>query len=287
MKKMEKTLGVIQLIRPINCVVMGAAVLVGMIVAAQTFLLDGKTALFGFVTGFTFLAAANVINDYYDRNIDAVNEPNRPIPSGVIQPREALSWVVILSIVGFLGTFVLANVQCIIITIVAWFLAMYYAMEGKNSGVFGNLIVSICVALPFIYGGFAVRGELSLVLVLFAAMAYLSTMGREITKGIVDVEGDRLQSAKTVSVVYGSKVAAMTATFFYVVAVVLSLFPWVLSRVSVWYLPFVILADTGFILSSIFLLYDYSRENARRVKGAVFICMAIGLLAFVAGTSGG
>ncbi|RLI39569.1 hypothetical protein DRO69_14130, partial [Candidatus Bathyarchaeota archaeon] len=70
---MEKIVAIIQLIRPINCVVMGVAVLVGMIVAAQTFLLDGKTALLGFITGFTFLAAANAVNDYYDRNIDAVN----------------------------------------------------------------------------------------------------------------------------------------------------------------------------------------------------------------------
>jgi len=285
-KSMEKITGFIQLTRPINCAVMGVAVLVGMIVAAQTFLLDGKTALLGFITGFTFLAAANAVNDYYDRNIDAVNEPSRPIPSGVIQPKEALSYVFILSATGFFTAF-LTNVQSLTIASVAWFLSMYYAMMGKRTGVFGNLIVSVCVALPFIYGGFAVESGLSLILVLFAAMAFFSTIGREITKGIVDVEGDKLQSVKTVVVLYGSRTAAVTAAFFYIIAVVLSLFPWVLGKVSVWYLPLVILADVGFISSSILLLRNYSRGNARTIKRMILACMVTGLLAFIAGTLGG
>lgn len=286
MKNMEKVTGLIQLTRPINCAVMGVAVLVGMIVAAQTFLLDEKTALLGFITGFTFLAAANAVNDYYDRNIDAVNEPSRPIPSGVIQPKEALSYVFILSATGFFTAF-LTNVQSLTIAIVAWFLSMYYAMMGKSTGVFGNLVVGICVALPFIYGGFAVESGLSLILVLFAAMAFFSTIGREITKGIVDVEGDKLQSVKTVAVLYGSRTAAVTAAFFYIIAVVLSIFPWVLGKVSVWYLPIVILADVGFISSSILLLRNYSRENARTIKRMILACMVTGLLAFIAGTLSG
>ena len=40
--------------------------------------------LFGFGTGFMLTAAAMTINDYYDRTIDAINEPTRPIPSGLI-----------------------------------------------------------------------------------------------------------------------------------------------------------------------------------------------------------
>jgi geranylgeranylglycerol-phosphate geranylgeranyltransferase len=283
---MEKITGIIQLIRPINCIVMGVAVLVGIIVAAQTFLLDGKTTLLGFITGFTFLAAANAVNDYYDRNIDSVNEPSRPIPSGVIKPKEALSYVFVLSAIGFLTAF-LTNIQCLAIVIIAWFLSMYYAMMGKSTGMFGNLIVSICVALPFVYGGFAVESGLSLILVLFTLMAFFSTIGREVAKGIVDVEGDKLQSVKTVAVLYGSRTAAVTAAFFYVVAVVISIFPWALREVSVWYLPIVILADIGLIASCILLLRDYSRENARTVKRIVRACMVTGLLAFIAGKLGG
>lgn len=282
---MEKIVGAIRLIRPINCVVMGIAVLVGMTVAAQGFPLEGKKILLGFITGFTFLAAANAVNDYYDRNIDVVNEPNRPIPSGVIQPREALSYVFILSAIGFLAAF-LTNKECLAIAIVAWVLSVYYATMGKRTGILGNLIVSACVALPFIYGGFAVESGLMSILVLFSAMAFLSTAGREVTKGIVDVEGDRSQGVKTVAVLYGSKAAAITAVLFYIAAVVLSLFPWALGVVSAWYLPLVILADIGFIASSVLLLRDHSRESARVIKRLVLVWMVMGLLAFVAGTFG-
>ncbi len=114
-------------------------------------------------------------------------------------------------------------------------------------------------------------------------MAFFSTVGREITKGIVDVEGDKLESVTTVAVLYGSGKAAFSAVIFYILAVVLSFFPRLLGEVSVWYLPFVAVADLGFIFSSTSLLHNYSRENARRVKNIARIWMVIGLFAFVAG----
>src|SRR5665648_463124 len=78
---MNKLGGFIRLIRPINCLMMGFAVLVGAVLAnPQLANLNWLNILFGFITGFTFCAAAMVINDYYDRKIDAINEPQRPIP---------------------------------------------------------------------------------------------------------------------------------------------------------------------------------------------------------------
>ncbi len=99
---MNKLGGFIRLIRPVNCLMMGFAVLVGAVLAnPQLSSLNWLNILFGFLTGFTFCAAAMVINDYYDRKIDAINEPQRPIPSGTIKPNEALAFVGVLSIVGF------------------------------------------------------------------------------------------------------------------------------------------------------------------------------------------
>jgi len=71
---------------------MGFAVLVGAVLAAASQFsgINGFNVIFGFLTGFMFCAAAMVINDYYDRNIDSINEPNRPIPSGLIKTRQAL-----------------------------------------------------------------------------------------------------------------------------------------------------------------------------------------------------
>ena len=65
---MNKLGGFIRLMRPVNCVMMGFAVLVGAVLARSQFGgLNWLNILFGFLTGFTFCAAAMVINDYYDR----------------------------------------------------------------------------------------------------------------------------------------------------------------------------------------------------------------------------
>ncbi|MDH5391107.1 MAG: UbiA family prenyltransferase, partial [Candidatus Bathyarchaeota archaeon] len=119
--------------------------------------------------------------------------------------------------------------------------------------------------------------------ILFAAIAFLSNTGREVTKGIVDVEGDKSQNINTIAVMFGDKTAAFMASVFLVLAVVLSPLPWLCKLVSKWFLPFVILTDAGLILSSILLVRDYSRENAKRVKNSILIWFITGLLAFVAG----
>lgn len=282
---MGKAEGIMRLIRPVNCTVMGFAVIVAIMVAVPEFSLEGKAAInavLGFVTGFTFLATANVINDYYDREIDAVNEPDRPIPSGVIRPKEALVYASILSAVGYV-TALLTNPKCFIIATASWILLMYYSTKGKRTGLLGNIVVSACIALPFIYGGFAAETGVSLVLGSYSAMAFLLNTGREITKGIVDVEGDKLQGVKTVAVRYGPRTAAFASVCFYTAAVTLSFLPLILEKTSFWYLPFVGLADLGFVLSSVSLIRNFSRENARRIKNLVRLWMVIGLLAFVIG----
>src|SRR5665647_634584 len=100
---MNKLGGFIRLIRPVNCIMMGFAVLVGAVLAAapQFSTVNWLNILFGFLTGFMFCAAAMVINDYYDRKIDAINEPQRPIPSGLVKTREALAFMAALIVVGF------------------------------------------------------------------------------------------------------------------------------------------------------------------------------------------
>src|ERR1035437_2812680 len=99
---MNKFGGFIRLMRPVNSIIMGFAVFVGAVLAApQLGGLNGLNILLGFLTGFTFCAAAMVINDYYDRKIDAINEPQRPIPSGKVKPPEALAFVGVLSAAGF------------------------------------------------------------------------------------------------------------------------------------------------------------------------------------------
>ena len=280
---MGKVSGFIRLMRPINCVMMGFAVFVGAVLAYPQFSnFDWLGVLYGFLTGFMLTAASMTINDYYDRAIDAINEPSRPIPSGIVSVREALALVFVLSVVGFVFAY-LTSVLCLVVAVISWVVVVAYVTVGKRSGLPGNFLVSTCVAIPFIYGSITVLSEVPLSVLLFTLMAFLSNTGREITKGIVDVKGDKAEGIKTLAVRYGEKSAAVTAAVFYVSAVALTPIPWIRNLVSFWFIPLVLVTDIGLIASSALLLRDYSRESARKIKNLVLLLFVVGLLAYVVG----
>jgi geranylgeranylglycerol-phosphate geranylgeranyltransferase len=280
---MSKLGGFVGLMRPVNCVMMGFAVFVGALLAGSQLVQSAwLNIVFGFFTGFLLCGAAMTINDYYDRKIDAVNEPKRPIPSGLISVREALAFVAILTVVGLVFAY-LSNVQCLLVAAAAWTITVGYVTVGKRSGLPGNFLVSICVATPFIYGSIAITGGLQLNVLLFALMAFLANTGREITKGIVDVKGDSAQGIKTLVVRFGEKKAAIASVVFYVSAVALTPVTWILHLVGIWFIPFVLVTNIGLVASSVLLLRDYSRENSRRIKKYVLLWFIFGLLSYIFG----
>jgi geranylgeranylglycerol-phosphate geranylgeranyltransferase len=279
MTTMGKLAGLLRLTRPLNCIMMGFAVIVGAsLVSTLTFTIN---LLFGFITSFSLTAASMTLNDYYDRQIDAINEPNRPIPSGAVKPKEALAFAVVLSTIGLMSSF-LTNLPSLLAAVAALIISVAYITKGKKTGLPGNLLVSATVVTPFIYGGLAV-GQLETSTLLFVAIVFLSNTGREITKGIVDVEGDKSHKIKTVAVAYGERTAAAVAAVLSILAVCLSPLPWLWGLVSNWFLPPVILTDIGLLVSAILLLRDYSRKNAKRTKNLTLIWFITGLVAFILG----
>lgn len=279
---MSRLDGFVRILRPINSFMMGLGILVGVVLANRLrTTISPSSLVLAFITGFTLTGSAMVINDYYDREIDAVNEPKRPLPSGEVKPGEALIYAVLLSLIG-LATAYLTSIPSLGIALFSWFVMMVYSTWGKRVGFVGNLMVSTCIALPFIYGGVIV-GNVSTSL-LFSALAFLSNTGREVTKGIVDVEGDKISGVKTVAASFGSDKAAYLASTFYLVAVLASIAPLFLNLVSIWYIPFVSVTDLGLVYGAITILRDHSRENSRRVKNQILYWMLFGLLAFAAGS---
>ena len=153
---------------------------------------------------------------------------------------------------------------CFVVAAASLAITVTYITVGKRSGLPGNFLVSICVAIPFIYGSITVIGTVGLNVLLFASMAFLSNTGREITKGIVDVKGDSAEGVKTLAVRFGEKNAAIAAAVFFVFAVALTPVTWFLGLVGIWFIPFVLVTDIGLVVCSALLLLDHSREKARK-----------------------
>ncbi len=278
---MAKTSGFIQLIRPLNCIVMSFAVLVG---ASLTGLgnMHWLNLLFGAVTAFTLTGAAMAVNDYYDFDIDKINEPMRPIPSGAVSKTAALVVTAALTAVGFVFAYVI-SLFCLLFAIAAWAIMVAYSTFGKRSGLAGNLLVSACVAAPFMYGSIVAVNAVRANILLFASMAFLSNTGREIAKGIVDVQGDGAHGIRTLAVIFGERKAALAAAVFFIFAVCLSPLPVIFNLVSFWFVPFVLVTDAGLIWCSVSLVRNPTRSNARQIKKIVLYLFVFGLLSFIFG----
>ena len=277
---MGKLMGFLQIIRPLNCLMMGFAVIVGAsLVSTLSFTLN---VLLGFATSFSLTATSMVINDFFDRKIDAINEPNRPIPRGDVTPKEAMVFAIVLSGIG-LSSALITNLPSFTIAVIALIVSLTYITGGKSTGLPGNFLVSATVVIPFIYGGVAI-GQLETSTLLFVAIAFFSNTSREVTKGIVDVEGDKSHKIKTIAVKYGERSAAIVAMFFSILAVCFSILPWIWRLVSNLFLPLVIVTDLGLIVSSILLLKNYSRTNAKKIKNLSLAWFVTGLMAFILGT---
>ncbi len=271
----------VEIIRPVNSIMNGVAVIVGYIIACGCLSVN-MSIILGFLVGFFLTASSMVINDYFDRHIDAINVPKRPIPSGRISERTAKIYGIFLGIIGLIDALYLGIIFFTIASI-SYTISLLYNWRMKKTGFLGNLMVSYCVAIPFIYGALLAPIEDLTSATIFALIAFLSNTGREITKGIVDVVGDSSRGIKTIAVKYGSSNAAIIAALFYLAAVILSVIPLYKGLVNTLYIPLIIVTDIGILWNTVKILKTPTREEAYRVKNRILIFMMVGLLAFTIG----
>ncbi len=261
----------------------GLAVLVGETIALGN-VPSVSEAVFGFLTASLLLAGTMVLNDIQDVQIDKVNSPDRPLPSGRVSIREAYVLSITLSGLAIISSIVLGALPLLTV-LVALALMAYYNTRGKKTGLLGNAVVSFNVALPFFFGGLAVNNLRPLLFVFFL-LAFLANMAREVAKGIADVEGDRAKGVRTVAVTLGPRTASRITAVLFVIAVVLSATaPFINGGVSVFYYPGVVAADLGFLFSSYELIKDQAPKTVRKVKTQVLVWMLLGLVGFLMGGS--
>jgi len=273
----------LDLVRLHNCVLAGIAVLVGMIVAVASSDIMLHQAAFAFAVAVLVCAGGNATNDYCDREIDRINRPERPIPSGRLKVRDALLIGGVLFIIGILLS-ILLGVPCIILAVVNSVVLAFYAAELKRLGLVGNLIVGYLAGSTFLFGGLAAKNAPKLqALGILAAMAAVSTVGRELIKDIEDMKGDSKIGLKTFPLSHGPRVAAALAIVFIVAAIVLSPVPYLLNLFGKFYLMLVMISVLIFIGAAIIVARDQKPTVAGKASLACKVGMGIGMIAFLVG----
>jgi chlorophyll synthase len=177
------------------------------LVAAACMLMSGPL-----LAGYT-----QTINDFYDRDIDAINEPYRPIPSGAISIPQVLTQVWVLLIAGIAVAYALdlwAGHDFPILTALAAggsFLSYIYSappLKLKKNGWLGNYALGASyIALPWC-AGHALFGTLTPTIVVLTLFYSLSGLGIAIVNDFKSVEGDRQLGLQSLPVMFGVTTAA-------------------------------------------------------------------------------
>ena len=270
----------IELSRPFNSIM--AAVFVAVVV-----LMSGETSPTLMIAAssvvVTLTAAGNVINDYYDKDIDAINKPNRPIPSKRIQEEIALLFGIMLFAIGILMAGTL-NQIAFVIAVINSVLLVSYAKRLKKVGFIGNLVVSYLAGSTFLFAGAVVNTfySWSIGAVLFVS-AFFVTGGREIAKAMEDLKGDKEAGAKTLPVMMGMQKSAQIAMSFLVLVVLLSPAPYLIGLFGAGYIPVILIGDALFLYSGRMLMKNPDKETAAKVQKLLKLGMLIALAAFIAG----
>lgn len=265
----------IEISRPHNMLAAAFAVLVGYFVS------DGRDAvevlpaavITALVTG-----TGNIVNDYFDADIDRINKPRRPIPSRRISPRTAIVLYTVLSLLTLTGAFIFLPVALAVL-MVAWQVSLYiYARWGKRVFVLGNLMVSAVASSAFVAGGL-LTGNLGAVLIP-VAIAFVFVLSRELVKGAEDVEGDLQAGVRTAAAVIGVDKTVRWASGLMLSLAVLIPLPTLTAYYGwLYFLVMEITVVPGLLVGSYLILTRSERGVFSRVSWILKVGMFCGVLA--------
>jgi len=266
----------LEITRPHNLAVAALTILVGWVVAGGG---SPTTALVVAVAmGTLVTAAGNVVNDYFDAEIDRINKPRRPIPSGRLTRRASWRYYWLLSAIA--AAVALAGGAGVAACAVIWTACLYaYSAWLKTRLLLGNLMVSAVSASGFVLGAW-LAGDVRAAFVP-ALLGFLFVMGREIVKDVEDARGDGAHGASTLALQLGARRALVVALAFFAVFVALVPWPYHLHLYDRNYLLTYVCGVIPLLLvAALLMLRDSSPGNLLRVGWILKIDMLLGVLGF-------
>jgi len=167
-------------------------------------------------------ATSQVVNDWYDRHVDAINEPNRPIPSGRIPGRWGL-WLALVWTALSLGVAALLGPVVFPAAVLGLALAWAYSAPPfrlKRNGWWGNLAVGLCYeSLPWFTGAAVLAGTMPSTEIVLVALLYgLGAHGIMTLNDFKAIEGDVRMGVGSLPVRLGVDGAARLACLVMAVA---------------------------------------------------------------------
>ena len=282
--------GSIIIMRPVNCIMGSLTVIIGILNTRTGVPFDMLLVniILGVLTYYFLAGAGMIINDIYDIEIDKINRPSRPIPSGSVSLKQAKILFILTFGIGVaiavLHSF-LFNLGFINIIIAVFFglIGFVYAKYGKKSGFPGNIIVSISFSIGLIYGAVLNSLLVPSYIYFFFLTSFFLLMAREVIKGCEDIEGDKKEGVKTLAIKIGIKKATYISIFFQILGIIFFVLPLcteIINPILFMFSMFFGVAVVGFAIIKSFGR-TLEKKDFKVISLTLKFGMLLGLIAFI------
>jgi geranylgeranylglycerol-phosphate geranylgeranyltransferase len=271
----------IKLLRPLNVFTSGLAMVIGSGILGT--LNDIGTLLLVMAVVMCFAGAANALNDVVDYEIDKINRPMRPLPSGFVKKRTALFISILLFSMGTLACLELSEAAKVIGIVIAMPFMVLYSKYLKGMPLIGNMIVAFILGLSFLFCGAAFNNMSPMWIPMI--LAFGLTLVRELVKDIADMEGDQSVGLKTFPITAGIEKSIQLSIFLSACIGMGAFIPYLYGTYGIWYGILLILGveiPLGVVVVS--LLNNPGISSATHGARILKFSTLIGLIAIYAGT---
>lgn len=276
----KKLTTIIQLFRPLNFLITFLSVIVAAIICLPGHTIE-LNVFIAALSASLVMASGNILNDIYDIEIDEINKPLRPLPSGKITIKEAYGLYLVFIIVSVVLS-LLVNQGALIIVLISILLLFLYSKYLKQIPLLGNLTVAFLTGLVFIFGGVVVENPSAAIVP--AVFAFLINLIREIVKDMEDVEGDTKAGVITFPVKFGFQKSKYVILLISLILILFTLYPFIIHLYKIEYFVVVMVFANSILVYCLKILFeDHSVKNMKKMSNLLKLSMVFGLIAIYFG----
>jgi len=227
------------------------------------------------------MASGNIINDIFDLEIDKINRPERPLPSGKISNKEALVLYFIFLLLSFIFSWFI-NLPAFLIVVVSTFILYLYSKYIKRIPLVGNIIVAFLTGLVFVFGGVAVGNPSAAIIP--AIFAFSINLIREIVKDMEDVEGDRKADVITFPIKNGFQKSKIIILIITISLILYTIYPFITQIYKIEYFVIIMITVNPILVYSMKMLFENRTvESFNKISNLLKLDMVFGLIAIYFG----
>ncbi|WNY25926.1 Protoheme IX farnesyltransferase [Methanolapillus millepedarum] len=265
------------------------------------------------IGGFFAITSSYVFNDCVDVDIDLINLPNRPLPSGQVSRRSAFIYATALALIAVFISFYM-NPESFVVLLIALFIITLYSVFFKRKTPFSFIPVGLAYGLvpigiwlafapagiltpavgPYFTGMASALADLKLTYLLplpalfFGLMICMTDWGFTLAGVSRDVEGDRQKGAPTLPVTYGIPLTAKFILIIWVIGIVLSIAIGLSANLGPLYFIIALLSGFWMLLHCVKFIKNPTPELGGRLfvdgsnyRGVMFSAMILDILLLV------